>query len=100
MIPLGKVTKLHGTKGELKVSIFNDESETLVEGLNVWFFIDNVYKSFEIKTIKGANYKRIISLNEIDGMNSASFLIGKDLFVSRSDFPILDNNQFYLNDLD
>ena len=100
LIPLGKVIKTHGIKGELKVSVYNQKSETLVDGLKVWFNIDNKFESYKLKTVRGSIKNTIIELDRIDCKNQASFLTNKELLVSRDDFPILKNkDDFYLNDL-
>ena len=100
LISLGKIVKPHGIKGELKVFIYNDESETLVEGLKVWFNIDNQFKDYKLKNIRGSIKSSIIKIEKIDSRNQASFLIDKELFVLRKDFPKLNNkDDFYLHDL-
>ena len=100
LIPLGKVAKPHGIKGELKVSIYNDESETLVKGSKVWFNIDGQFKDYKLNTIRGSIKSNIIKIEQIDSRDQASFLINKELFVLRDDFPKLnDKDEFYLHDL-
>ena len=100
LIPLGKVVKPHGIKGELKVSIYNDESRTLVEGLKIWFNINEQFENYKLKTIRGSVKSTIIKIEEIDSRDQTSFLINKELFVFRDDFPKLNNkDDFYLYDL-
>ena len=100
LIPLGKVVKPHGIRGELKVSIYNDRSETLVKGLKVWFNINEQFENYKLKTIRGSIKSTIIKIEEIDSRDQTSFLINKELFVFRDDFPKLNNKDgFYLHDL-
>jgi len=99
LIPVGKIIKSHGIKGELKVSIYNKNSETLVNGLIVWFNFDNKFKNYQIKYVRGSIKNTIVKLNQIENIDQIGFLISKEIFVSRNDFPAVSGNNYYLSDL-
>ena len=99
LIPVGKIIKSHGIKGELKVSIYNKNSETLVNGLIVWFNFDNKFKNYQIKYVRGLIKNTIVKLNQIENIDQIGFLISKEVFVSRNDFPAVSGNNYYLSDL-
>ena len=99
LIPVGKIIKSHGIKGELKVSIYNKNSETLVNGLIVWFNFDNKFKNYQIKYVRGSIKNTIVKLNQIENIDQIGFLISKEIFVSRNDFPVVSGNNYYLSDL-
>ena len=96
---MGKIIKSHGIKGELKVSIYNKNSETLVNGLIVWFNFDNKFKNYQIKYVRGSIKNTIVKLNQIENIDQIGFLISKEIFVSRNDFPAVSGNNYYLSDL-
>ena len=98
LIPIGFLLKAHGLKGELKVFIYNDESETLVKGLNIWLKLENSFKSFLVENIRGYK-KNIIKLENLNDRDEANKLLKEKIYVSRSDFPSLNDGEFYLNDL-
>ena len=52
LVPLGKVIKPHGLNGELKVFLYNSESETLKRDFSIWFHDDNSYCSYKIISIR------------------------------------------------
>ena len=59
MIPIGVITKPHALKGDLKVFLYNERSQTLVKGINIWIKTNNNFISFKLDNIKGT-YKNMI----------------------------------------
>ena len=100
LIPLAKIVKAHGVKGEVKVLLYNDNSKTLKKDLNVWFNIDDSFISYTLESVRVIDKGSLIKLNPINCRDEVSFLINNELFVSRDDFPKLnDEDKYYLNDL-
>ncbi len=100
LVPLGKIIKPHGVKGELKVFLYNDRSSTLKEGLYIWFKIDEKFVKYSVINLRGVTKKsQILKIKEVDTFDKAMIISKKEFFVSRNDFEELDENSFYLNDL-
>ncbi len=100
LIPLGKIIKPHGVKGELKVFLYNDRSSTLKEGLYIWFKLDEKFVKYSVLNLRGVTKKsQILKIKEVDTFDKAMIISKKEFFVSRNDFEELDENSFYLNDL-
>ena len=101
LVPLGKVIKPHGIKGELKVFLYNNESSIFKEGLKLWFKSNlNKYDFYRLKSIRGSIDKKIIKLDKVFYIDTVQPLVKKEIFVSRLDFTPLNNkNGYYLNDL-
>ena len=100
LIPLGKIIKPHGVKGELKVFLYNDRSSTLKEGLYIWFKLDEKFVKYSVINLRGVTKKsQILKIKEVDTFDKAMIISKKEFFVSRNDFEELDENSFYLNDL-
>ena len=100
LIPLGKIIKPHGVKGELKVFLYNDRSSTLKEGLYIWFKLDEKFVKYSVINLRGVTKKsQILKIKEVDTFDKAMMISKKEFFVSRNDFEELDENSFYLNDL-
>ena len=97
LIPLGKILKSKGLRGEVKVFLYNEDSNTLNKNKNIWINCNNEFKSFSIEYVKIFNRYRIIKLKDIDSIENTKDIIDKKLFVSRIDFP--KANTFYLVDL-
>ena len=101
LVPLGKVIKSHGLKGELKVFLYNNESSIFTEGLKLWFRSNrNKYDFYSLKSIRGSMNNKIIKLDKIFDIDNIQSLVKKEIFVSRSDFiPLGNKKDYYLNDL-
>jgi len=100
LIPLGKIIKPHGIKGELKIKLYNNDSKTFIIGQKVW--IDdgkNNYNSYVVEKSSFLSKKFKLKLVSIDSRNSAESLRNHTLLVSRASFPKLKPEEFYLVDL-
>ena len=98
LIPVGSLVKHHGLKGELKVFLYNEDSETLVKGLSIWIETDNDFISYDLENVRGSKNNLIIKFKNINSRDKSQFLVKKEIYVSRNDFPDLDEG-FYLNDI-
>ena len=98
LIPIGSIVKHHGLKGELKVFLYNEDSETLVKGLSIWIEIDNDFISYGLENVRGSKNNLIIKFKNINSRENSQFLVKKEIYVSRNDFPDLEEG-FYLNDI-
>ena len=54
LIPLGKILKPKGLKGELKAFLYNEESEILIPGIKIWLDNNNSFDSFKLLNIRGS----------------------------------------------
>ena len=98
LIPIGSLVKHHGLKGELKVFLYNEDSETLVKGLPIWIETDNNFISYHLENVRGSKSSLIIKFKNINSREKSQFLVKKEIYVSRNDFPDLDEG-YYLNDI-
>ena len=98
LISIGSLNKPHGLKGELKVFLYNEDSETLVRGISVWLKKKDQFKSFTIENIRGSKNKLILKFKKINSRKEAEPLTKKTLYVSREDLPKLEDG-FYFTDI-
>ena len=96
-IPIGKVVKPHGIKGELKFFLYNEDSNLLSLDVSIWFKIKNSFKSYDLLNSKGLG--KIFRLESVNNRNDAELLRDKEFFLLRDDLPDLDDGNFYLNDI-
>ncbi len=100
MLSMGKIVGVHGIRGNLKVYSYA-ESISFYDSGNAIFIrtADGNEKTYVIK--HGAPHKKIIllSLEEINDLNSAEDLIGAELFVEKSALPDLTNDEYYWVDI-
>ena len=96
-IPIGKVVKPHGIRGELKFFLYNEDSDFLSLDVSIWFKINDSFKSFDLLNSKGLG--KIFRLDSVNNRNDAELLRDKEFFVLRDDLPDLKDGNFYLNDI-
>ena len=99
LIPIGKVLKAHGLKGELKISLFDISSKILLEGVNLWFYKDNSYQNYKLEKLRGSSKNIIVKLSEINDRNNVVAFLNKKIFLSKNDYPEPDENNYHLSDL-
>ena len=99
LIPIGKVLKAHGLKGELKISLFDVSSKILLEGINLWFYEDNCYQNYKLEKLRGSSKNIIVKLSEINDRNNVVAFLNKKIFLSKNDYPEPDENNYHLSDL-
>ena len=98
LIPVGKILKVHGVKGELKISV-DDNMEILVKGINIWFKSCNNFNNYKLEYIKGFTKNLIMKLIGIDSRSEIKDFLNKKIYISRSDFPEIKEDDYYLIDL-
>ena len=94
-IPVGRVLSAHGLKGEVKFRYYN---ETAADSLQYpSFFVDRVGRKTEVKPTRIRRQKNLflIKFEKLDSIEDVGFLLGKELFVSETDLPVLGEDEYY-----
>ena len=100
LVPLGKIVKPHGILGELKIRLFNSESETLKVGQSVWVGLEKKdYEPYIIEKISLQFEKSRLKFKNVNDRNSAELFRNFTLSVCRDEFPEIIDEEFYLVDL-
>ena len=96
-ISVGKITKNHGLKGDLK--FYPSMDEAWIIGIkDVRLSCSNPLENFadyRIQSFRGKNGPFIITLEEVDSIEVASKLAGQTIYISRDKFPDLSENEYY-----
>jgi len=96
---VGKISSPHGIKGWVKVISYTDPLENILS-YKEWFLpVEGSNKSFSIEDSRIQGKKIIAKLDGIEDRDSAEDLKNKEILVSRLEFPKLEKNTFYWNDL-
>ena len=98
LVQIGSFIKHHGLKGELKVFLYNENSKTLVSGVLIWIKEGNKFSSYTLESVRGIKNRLLVKFKDINSRESSEHLIKKNIYVSRLDFPDLDEG-FYINDI-
>lgn len=96
LICVGTIIATHGVKGRVKIKTYTEEPANLTSYGDL---LDSEGKIYKIK-ITGYQPENVLA--EIEGVNSmevAQGLMGKDLFVPRSNMPEPSDGSYYYSDL-
>ena len=96
LIIIGVITGKHGLKGLLKIKWFTDNSKGL-ESYNPVHLING--NTHILKVMFENKGQAICSLDGINNPQEVDLLKGQKIYVKRSGFPGLDDNEFYQVDL-
>lgn len=97
----GKITGIHGLKGEIELYFNNtlrlNSLPKLSSGMSV--FISDSYIPYKILEIKEKPRVVVLALDKVSDIDTATKLRGSHLFIDTSDLPLLDDNTFYESEL-
>ena len=99
---IGKVTKAHGIKGELKIRAYSDEPQSITRHKELTLVSREglLYPVFHVVRARIGNKEAIVSLKGVDNRNHSEKLCGMGVLVNKNDLPDLDGEEFYLHELE
>ncbi len=100
LIILGKVVGTHGIRGELRIACYSGEYDTLI-GLRELLLRGAQGELLEIpiSSVRLHSGKALVKLSQYDDINAVNHLVGRDVVVSRSQLPELEDDEYYWYDL-
>jgi len=100
LVLIGKVTRPHGVRGELKVLAGEGCSGAWCEARRVWLGRDaRSAKAFALRRARPGGRAFILSLEGVDSIEAAEELRDLSLFVARDELPQPDEGEWYVEDL-
>ncbi len=98
---IGKVTKAHGIKGELKIRAYSGELQSITQHKELILVSKNghVSPAFHVVRARTGNKEAIVSLKGVTDRNQSEELCGKGVLVFKENLPDLDADEFYLHEL-
>jgi len=100
-VELAEVTKPHGIRGEVRVKLYNSDSDLLAE-LDEVRVRDTAGKErmMTMTSVRGADEGHLlVKFEGVDSRDDAERLRSLILLVSRDEFPPLDEGEFYVCDI-
>jgi 16S rRNA processing protein RimM len=99
LLPVGKVNKLFGRKGEVAITLYNTFPDNFSKEEPLLVEIDSLtvplfFSSFERRGVSGA----IVAFDDLDTPERATELIGRELSIEIEDEEA-DDDEFYMEDL-
>ena len=103
LLAIGRVSRAHGLKGELRVELFYDGSDALDQVDELWLSpkgdVPEGAKRHEIEEARPVPRAYLLKLAGVDERNGAEALKGSTVWVSRAALPASDDSEYYLVDL-
>jgi 16S rRNA processing protein RimM len=95
-IAVGKVTRPHGLKGEMKFRPFTKDDDILVGIRLVKLGRDeNKGRELQVENLRGHYSKRIVKFKGLNSIESVQELSGDSLYIKRGDFQTLPEGEYY-----
>ncbi len=99
-VPLAEVLRPHGLRGEVKLKVFNADSDVLLSLDEVLLRIDGGEEhEVSIDRARRAGEAILMKLHSIDDCDRAGELRGALVCARRESFPPLDEGEFYVCDV-
>ena len=98
-IPLAEVARPHGVRGEVRLKLFNKDSDVLLDRDEVLVRLpDGEEHEVSIDRARRADDAILMKLYSIDDRDRADELRGALVCVKRGEFPALEEGEFYVCD--
>ncbi len=103
-LTIGKITGVHGLAGNLKVWSFAESHETFGKGRQVKLQSEGqaTEATAEFYTIAKASARKkgvLLSLKNVDTIELAQSLVGKEIHMAKDELPDLETDTWYWEDL-
>ncbi len=100
-VPLAEVARPHGVRGEVRLKLFNRDSDVLLDQDEVLVrFKDGVEQEVSVDRARRADDAILMKLHAVDDRDRADELRGALICVQRDAFPPLEEGEFYVCDLE
>jgi 16S rRNA processing protein RimM len=98
-IPVGKIVKTHGTKGNVKVLLLSDIPHRLKTSTSIYHRVNDHLHKLTISYCRFNKNFAIIGFDGIDTLSSAKKLIGSTLEIKEEELAPLPENKYYIHTL-
>jgi 16S rRNA processing protein RimM len=98
-VPLAEVARSHGVKGEVRLKLYNSDSDLLLDADEVLLRLpDGDEQEVSVDAARRANDAILMKLHAVDDRDKADELRTSVICLRRSEFPRLDDGEFYFCD--
>jgi len=99
-VPLAEVARPHGVRGELRLKLFNKDSDVLLHLDEVLVRLkDGEEQEVSVDRARRADQAILMKLHSVDSRDRADELRGALVCVRRGDFPEPEDGEFYACDV-
>lgn len=99
-VPLAEIARPHGVRGEVRLRLFNKDSDTLLDQDEVLVRLpDGEEHEVSVDAARRADEAILMKLYSVDDRDRAEELRGALVCVRRKDFPAPEEGEFYAVDV-
>ncbi len=100
-VPLAEVTRPHGVRGEVRLKVYNSDSELLLEQDEVLVRRkERPDAMMQLESVRGADTGFLLAkFRGVDDRDAAELLRGAAVCIDRSEFPPVEDGEFYVCDV-
>lgn len=100
IIPIGVIGGAHGLRGEVRLKLFNPASDLLKPGTRVVLQAPGgKTRPAVVAATRRANRNLLVAFEDIPDRTAAEGLTGTEVAVTRGEFPELEADEFYYEDV-
>ena len=92
LILVGKIVSSHGIKGAVKLLVYTENLEDVLSFSNI---LDAEGNRYQLTPLSKKKNPLIVNIENTDTREKSDLLIGKKLYVLRSEFPKVDKEEVY-----
>lgn len=97
LIPVGRITGVHGIKGEIKVSVYGDLDD--FEWTSVFITGKTGSEERKVERVRPHKGALIFALKGCSTRNAAEELVGLELAIPKAELPALPEDEYYYSEL-
>lgn len=100
IIPIGVIGGAHGLRGEVRLRLFNPKSDLIKPGMAVVLQAPGGRnRHVMVVSVRRATRNLLVAFEGIPNRTSAEGLSGTEVAVTRGEFPALEPDEFYYEDV-
>ena len=97
LFPIGTILKTRGLKGEVRVFLYNIDSDIVNKDIFFWIKKDNCFEYYNAEYFKKSIKYYLVKFRDINDREQAKHICNRKLYVSRQDLS--NKKGYYLIDL-
>jgi 16S rRNA processing protein RimM len=97
---VGRITTVHGVKGWVRVHSFTERAENIFQYPPWWLKTPNGWQGIEVDQCRDTSKGLLVHIVGVDDREIARQYCQKDIAVERSQFPELEQGEYYWHQLE
>ena len=88
-VPVGKIVRAHGLKGQIKVISYSGSADDLLSYKDIYLCHERDKKPYKIKSCRSQGKFAVYQLSNVSDRNTAESLTGMNVLVLKDSMPTL-----------